>query len=180
MADSDNPLLPGQGGVPAPQASPANGLQAQPPSPQQGPSLPSAMMQHFHGQQEAAKQVFDKLTAAQRQVRATKAELDKLVAMKDTVTQDDVVKAAGGMVAAGIPAVQVAGILAEMPDNGEALEAWLASKDQKVSAQLDQVNQAVTGARYKLGLSALRHIIAYSAESNLEKKLAGMRPVGRA
>lgn len=173
---SDNLLSPGFAGLPA--ASPKD-QSAQPPMAMPAPG-PSSMMQHFSGKHDAARARFDKVKEAQGQVEATREELDKLVALGDTVTMDDLVEAAAGMVAAGIPAVEVASILAEAPE-GAALQGWVAEQDQKAKEREGQVKQALTGAGQQLAVSGLTHVIAHSAQAHAQRqKLMAMQPAGRA
>ncbi len=165
---SDNQLDPGNAGLPAP----AEGDSRPNPLAAPAPSGPSPMMQHYGGKQDAAAAQFDKVMEIKGQAEATRAALDTLVAMADTVTQEDVVKAAGKMVAAGVAATQVASELADMPPNGEALRAWVAEKDQQAAENEQKLAALVASAQYQLGSSALKHVIAYSAESHA-LRLAG-------
>lgn len=182
-----NPLEPGQGGLAAPQPTPAN-----PPQPSAGNALApqggagtapggSPMMSHFGDAQAAAAAQFQKIKEAQARARATRKELDWLLSLGDTVTQDDAVKAGSGLVAGGIPAVQVAGILAQMPDGGPALQAWIQHMDAEAQKAEAKVAGAMQGARYHLGLIALKTLIAHSTEGHEQRRLlAAATPQGRA
>lgn len=158
-----NELAPGNAGLVAP--SPSD-QEANPPGPPQapapGPQIGSA--------QDAAAAKFNMLKEAQTQVSATDHAIQSLLLLGDTVSSKDVVKAASGMVAAGIPAVEVATILSDMPESTEAIQSWLSEMDQGVKDKQAQVEQAMKGARYKLGLAAMRSIIAHSAEDHFAKQ----------
>lgn len=163
-----NELVPGNAGLVAPSPDDEKANPPAPPAPPQGPQIGSA--------QDKAAAKFNMLKEAEVQVSATDSALQSLLAMGDTVTSKAVVKAASGMVAAGVPAVEVAGILADMPESTEAIQSWLSEQEQGVQQRKAQIEQAMKGARYDLGLSAMRSILAHSAEDHFAKREAAAQP----
>lgn len=156
-----NLLEPGAAGLPSP--SPQD-EKANPLGPEPAPARPAVLKQFDSAEAEAAAQ-FKKLKGLEGQMKVSLAEFTKLAKLKDTVKMDDVVEAAGAVVAAGAPAVQVAGILAEVPQNSEALQGWVQMKLKEAQEQQVMLKQALAGAGYQLGLAAFQSLLADSAES---------------
>lgn len=160
-----NILESGTGAPPAPVEAKANPLEAAgapaaPPAPAR-----SKMLTPFDEVEEQAYSRFKQLQDLDKQMRAMLEATTELVKMGDTVTQDAVVKASGGIVAAGVPAVDVASTLAEMPENSEALQAWVGQKAQQALQQSQILQQEMGKAAYQLGLASFKSILADSAES---------------
>lgn len=154
-----NDLGQGFGGQPA-----ATPVGLSPATPQQAPS-PSPMMAHLGGLHSIAEARYDKLSKAEGTLAKVRAEMDKLLALRDTVSEDDVIDAAAGLVAAGLTAGAVAGLLSNMPEAPQALEAWVAKHDQDVQQREAQLQQQLVLARHEMGVSAMRALIGHSAES---------------
>lgn len=149
-------------------AAPANGMGV-PSSPQvstgvEGPEPPdlNGLLPHMEGghQREATK--YEKLKEAQGKATTMREQLDSLVKLGDMISSEDLVKAASKLVAKGFGAGELAGILSEAPDAGEALQGWVMQKDlslrqneQKLTAMLDQT-------RHDLGVSAMRLLAGHS------------------
>lgn len=171
-----NELEPGNGGLP----TAATGDSATNPPSLGLPPPKSGIPQHFASEEDQARLKFDKIKDASDKVAATRTELDKLIAFGDTVSVDDVVEAAAGMVAAGIGATDVAGTLADMPEQPAQLQAWVKEQSEKLKPSEVKVQQALAGARQALGTASFRSILAHSAESHFQRKfLAASKPVGR-
>lgn len=176
-----NSLTPGNGGLPAPapsdqQAVPPGGNQLAGP-----PPGPSQMQQHFSSAEDAAAAKFGKLKEAKAKMDVTLKEFGKLTALGDTVDMDDLMEAASGMVAAGVPAVAIASMLAEAPEQQSQLQAWVAEQLAKIEPQAQQLDQAFSGAGYDLGLTAMKSIMASSAEDHFAKRALALMPIaGRA
>lgn len=73
----------------------------------------------------------------------------------------DVIAAAGRVVARGVPAREMAGVLADMPTQaGQGLAAWLQQMDAAVTREEMLIDQTGQIAAYRMGLSAQRVIAA--------------------
>jgi hypothetical protein len=128
-----------------------------------------------HGQSRAR---FNKLTEADARLGAVRSALDSLVKLGDTVSQEDVVKAAGGLVGAGLSAPAIASMLADMPPDGEALQGWIAQQDQGVKQREAQL-KAVTGmAQHQMGVEALRALIGHAAVGHAQRMAAQAASAG--
>lgn len=159
MDDSSTELTSGFGQPVAPETPDSSPAIPAPRSPS-----PSPMMGHFGDLQDQAALRFQRMQEATSKLAVVRKELDGLTALGDMVTQDDVVKAASGLVAAGLGSVQVAGLLADMPDSGPALQAWVAQHDKQTQVREAQAQQALAVTRHQMGLTALRHLMGASAE----------------
>lgn len=157
-----NTLEPGAAGAPAPQAVKANPLDIRPSNPQEAQL--SEMMQNFRSPMDAAAAQFEKVKEAKGQLTVMRQGLDKLSALQDTVTTQDVVNAAAGLVAAGIGATEVATILADMPTQSQALQVWVQEMSASVKDSEAQMAEAEEQSRFELGLSAMGTLMAASAE----------------
>ncbi len=172
-----NLLTSGSGALPAP--SPDD-QKAVPPMAMPAPG-PSDMQQHFTSAEDVAEEKFKKISEAASQLGALRRALDKLGALGDTVTTDDLVEAAGDLVANGIPAVQIAATLAEAPEQPAQLQAWVAEQSQKLEPAEAQVAEAKKAAGLALGSAAFKGILVHSAEDHFQKRaLANAQFAGRA
>lgn len=108
-----------------------------------------------HGQ--AAAQ-FAKLREAKAMVTHIRSALDGLASMGDSVGAEDVIKAAGGLVANGGDPVALAGLLADMPQGGQAIQAWVAGHAEQLKANEAQLDQQLGMARHEAGASALHSL----------------------
>ncbi len=143
-----NPMMP-PGQMP-PQGPPQGMPQGGPPPGPMGNPLESQLQNH---QQQSA--FFEKLQTAKETLSAVRKEMDALLALGDTVSPSDVVKMGGGLVAAGLTPKAVAGLLADMPQGGEALQAWVKGHDQDVTAREQQLAQVMQQTQHQMGTSAL-------------------------
>lgn len=133
--------------------------------PQSGPGMAPPAGNHplesqltNHQQQSA---FFSKLQTAKETLGAVRKEMDALLALGDTVTPSDVVKMGGGLVAAGLTPKAVAGLLADMPQGGEALQAWVKGHDQDVTSREQQLEQVMQQTQHQMGTSALSILSAH-------------------
>lgn len=182
----DNLLSPGLGGLPAPStkdemATPPGGT---PPTPQGAgvglqPPGPTHMQRHFMSAEDKAALRFSQVKKAAVQMQALQDGLDKLGALGDTVSFDDVVDVAAGIVAAGVPAIQVAGTLANMPESPSQLQAWIAKQAAALAPQVKKVQGTLAAARYEMGRAAFRSIIAHSAADHLTRLASKAKTTGR-
>lgn len=107
----------------------------------------------------AAAAQLGKLTEAKGMVEHIRAALQGLAAMGDNVTPEDVIKGAGSVVAKGGDPMAMASLLADMPQGGQALGAWVASHEQQLAANEQQLEQQLANARHGAGVAAM-HLIA--------------------
>jgi len=115
----------------------------------------------FHAEHNYNKAVYRKLQQAKATFDHIRVEMDKLVEMGDTVSPEDVVAAAGRVVGHGVPAGDMASLLAQMPTMaGQGLAAWLAQQDQAVRAQEMHIDQVREIAQHRMGVSAFRTLAA--------------------
>lgn len=134
--------------------------QGGPPAPGPGP-MPEghaplqAGIMAAHGQ--AAAQV-GKLKQATAMAGHISGELDTLAAMGDQVTPEDVIKGAGVLVGHGADPMQMATLLADMPQGGEALASWLQQHAQQLQQTTAGLQQQLAVARHTAGVAALHGI----------------------
>lgn len=139
-----NELTPGQG--PAPQPQP--GL------PESHGGLQSTIdMAH-----KAARGQVAKLQDSLGMVDHVRQELGTLSALGEAVTPEDVIKGAGTLVGHGADPVGMAGLLADMPEGGQALNAWLQQQTAKVTQNEQQLQQQMLGARHTAATAALHSL----------------------
>jgi hypothetical protein len=148
-----NPLLPQQQQPAAPEAAPAA-----------PPSIQDLVQQH--NQLSAA---YKQLSAAAKQMEMVRKQLDELVELGDTVTTEDVVKSAGKLVAGGMPALEVAKLLSEMPDSGQPLASWLQDKDEMVAANEQQKEQILPLVQHQLGVSSVQVMQAMQGQQQQQQ-----------
>lgn len=148
--------------------NPLGQMMGQGPSPDQGPQAggppqprtdPMAQLSASH---DAAKASYQKTSEVGTLLKATRGELDKLVALGPSVTVEDVMKGAGQILAAGGDESQLLNMIANpqspMPQGGEALASWVKTQDQMVAQREAQFGPAETAASHQLGTSALRNL----------------------
>lgn len=138
-----------------------------------GPGALATALQNAH---QGLLTRYEKLKAAGARIDVARKAMDTLAGMADTVTQDDVVNAAGKLVAAGSGAAEMAGMLAEMPPDGESLAGWIRQKDQKLREIENQLDQEIKAARYKMGVGALQHIAGVQIASQFGASRAPAAP----
>lgn len=112
---------------------------------------------NLHTMHSYNKIVHQKLVQADRMLGVMRDEMDKLALMADTVTPEDVIAAAGRVVGHGVPARELASLLADMPSQaGQGLSAWVAQQDQALTLQESHVAQMRQIAAYRMGVSNMR------------------------
>lgn len=105
------------------------------------------------------KAVYNKTLSAGRMIDHLRVEMDKLSDMGDTVTPEDVVAGAGRLVGHGVPARELASILAEMPTQaGQGLAAWVARNDTLLTQQEALIARQTDMAAHRMAQSALQVI----------------------
>lgn len=162
MSDQGNMLTqaaaesPPQG--PSPAAGPAGAQALNMP----GASQAGDVLKYMKAQMDQTASGVAKLKEAQGRARVVREALDKLSAMGDTVSPEDVTKESSRLVAAGMAPEEVAGLLADMPDGGEALQGWVAQHDSALRKNEAQLGQMLAQQQHTLGVQALHHIGAVS------------------
>jgi hypothetical protein len=105
---------------------------------------------------------FQHVQKANKEIQTTRKELDKLSALGDSVTPEDVIESAARQVASGRDPVQLATSLADMPQNGgEALATWVKQKDQMVQQAEAHMGMIEPHARHMMGVAALHKLIGH-------------------
>lgn len=108
---------------------------------------------------------YDKLRVAQHMLDVTQEGLDRLAALGDTVTTEDVVHEAGVLVAQGLDPIEMAGMLAEMPEKGEQIVEWLAGHVQDLAEREAQLQMVTRAVRQEIATGAMRKLMVQHAES---------------
>lgn len=125
----------------------------------QGGSQPpetDGLLDGLSEQHSQNKAKFNKLADAKKMLDKVRVELTGLARLGDVVTQDDVIKSAAKLVTGGLAPAAVAGLLADMPENSQALQGWVQGHVQEVSQREAQLAPVLASARHQMGVSALR------------------------
>ncbi len=110
---------------------------------------------------------YSKIKEQHQHVDGIRMEMDQLLRLGDTVSPEDVIKAAGLIVGkGGISSEEMAEMLAGMPSvGGQPLSAWVKQQDQQVR----QIEQAIGAQRatiqHHLGVSAVRALAAHHLQT---------------
>lgn len=134
----------------------------------QAPAGPFGILQGHLDQANARLNAADKVS---KQLTNITGELTNLAKMGDTVTPDDVVNSAGRLVAQGSDAMEMAGLLADMPENPQQLQAWIAQHAQAAQAQVAKLAPVHDLARHHVGMAALRMITAHSINDHMQSMM---------
>lgn len=102
---------------------------------------------------------YAKLQSADATLKVVRKALDGLVELADTVTPEDVVKAAGSIVSHGLDPMAMANLLADMPDNSQALQDWVKQHDMETTQREQQLAAATHAVRHQMGTMALRKVL---------------------
>lgn len=138
------------------------------------------ILQGLQGEHSQASAQYAKLQQQQKMQQLVRGQMDSLVGLGDTISQDDVIKASGRLVTGGMDAVAVAGLLAQMPPDGEALQAWVGKTDQVLQQRQQQLAPQLALARHQMGVSALHLLQAHSLASRAMPVPQGNDMVGPA
>lgn len=136
------------------------GAAVAPKPPREAPGAPPepSLQEYFAGQSQSALARYEKLAEADKRLKSVREELDRLLRLGDMISEDDVVEAGAGLVAAGLTAPAVAGLLADMPETPAALQSWVQQHDQQVKAREAQLDQVLTLARHELALTGFKSL----------------------
>lgn len=105
---------------------------------------------------DLAEAKYKKLGEALSMIGKVEAELGPLVKLGDLVSLDDVIPASGRLVAAGLPAPIVAGMMSEMPAIPVGIAAWLRERLSNMEAKKAELLPARLAARHEMGVAALK------------------------
>ena len=127
-----------------------------------------AAMDQIHS---ANKAQFEKIDSSRQTLAKVRMELDKLQKLGDSVTTEDVIKAGGGLVAAGLTPKAVAGLMATLPQGGgEALAGWVQQHEQMLEQQEQQNQQMHQMAAHQMGVSAIHALVSHAHEAQGAQK----------
>lgn len=124
----------------------------------------------------AQKAQFTKLAEARSMLDKVRVELTSLDKLGDLVTSEDVIRGAGKLVAAGLSPMAMAKLLSDLPEQGPAINAWLASHAQAVGQREQQLDPVLAEARHQLGVSALRALAGHHVEQSLQQAPGAAAP----
>lgn len=154
-----------------------------------GPLAPPDPMAEVATAHSQAKAQYDELSDISDMQEATRAELDKLVAMGDAVSLEDVMKGMAGLVGAGANPKALTAMMAgnpaqgqqPMPSGGQALAAWLQQQDQFVKGHEQAMAGAKAQAAHSTVASALQmlsahHMVAKSGSGSSPGPLPSTSP----
>lgn len=119
---------------------------------------------------------FELVSKAKINVDRIQNELDKLLDKGDVVQPDDVIASAGKIVSSGMPAKQMATLLAQMPEQrGEILSGWLKSQSQILQEQIQQLAPIYAVSKHQMGVNALRLLVATIAQAKGHPEFGGQQ-----
>ena len=121
----------------------------------------SPFQQEAQQNHQAAKDQYSQVKDANSMLSKVRKSMDKLVALGDNVSMDDVIRMSGDLVIAGLDPKAVASLLADAPEGGEALHGWLSMHEQTLLQQEQQMQQASAVSRHRLGVSAMHELVAH-------------------
>src|SRR5215469_4413875 len=164
----DNPLLaggPDQGGEAAPDSNPMLGAmpgQATSTPESAAAGLPPGMMEGMQKEHDQNQAQFEKMQQAKTSLTKIRETWDGLMKLGVMVDEDDVTKAGGHLVAAGLTPQTVAVMLSQMPPvGGSGLAEWIQSHDLELRAHEMQLEQQLEQARFQTSVSAMHLIQAH-------------------
>lgn len=153
-----------------------NGLGSAAAGPGSAPAAPSTLRQRLLLAHSAAKSMFEKTGELVGRTDRARVQLEHLTALGDMIAPEDVIKSAGRLVAGGEDPLALAGLLADMPDNPQALQGWVAQHAQQAAQTEQQVLQTHAAARHQLGVSALHVLQAHGQQGGQMNQPTGELP----
>ncbi len=135
------------------------------------------MMSGLGASFDAASMQHKKMVQATKLATLTRKTLDKLVAMGESVSPDDVIDAAGDIVGAGGDAKNMASMLADMPSSsGVGLAGWLQQKDLAFKQMEAQAKQSQAVADHQLATASLAHLLGHSVSPQAQSPSVSAPP----
>lgn len=115
---------------------------------------------------DQVEEAYEQVAGIERKLENIREKLDELLELGLGVSEGDVIKVAGELVAGGIEPEALASILAEMPTQGggEAIAGWLASKNEEVSAQEQEAEALMAQMRQTLGALGMAELNSNPAQ----------------
>lgn len=127
------------------------------------PAAPALHLPTLDEQHSAAAAKLAKVDEVAARARAARQQFDHLMALGDLVEEDDLVSAAGRVIAAGGDPIAIASLLADAPQgSSQALSQWIGQQDQQFKAKEQQLAAAQAVIRHQAGLAALRLLAGHS------------------
>ena len=111
------------------------------------------------GRHSAISDQYDKAKALGQKLNYMRQELDKLLTKGDTVSQDDVMEAAGKLASHGYDPKNLASFLADLPEQGAQINGMLQQKEAMIKQQEQKLGQATEVLRDQLGHSAMQSLM---------------------
>lgn len=141
-----NPLIPGNTG-PAPAGQPAS---------------IGDMLEQSH---QSAQAMYAQTSKHIAMLDKVDAGLQNLAKLGDSITTDNVIEEAGNLIGAGFGPHDMAAMLADMPQGGQALAAWVQQHVQAVEANRAQATQMHDVIRHEVGVSAANMLLHHPAHN---------------
>lgn len=102
---------------------------------------------------------YDKLQQAAGTINVAREMMDRLVALGDNVSFEDIMDAASRLVAQGLDPTNMAGMLAEASqtggENGKLLAEWVKQKDADLQQREAQLEQVTSQMRHQMVLTGM-------------------------
>lgn len=127
------------------------------------------MVNNLSDQHMAARAQFGQMSEIMSKSDAVRRELASLAQLGDMVTPDDVIKGAGRLVAAGLDPKMLAGLMADMPEGGQALASWVSSHAANAAETEARMMPQFQAMRHTLGLTALKLLTAEHLSQGFEQ-----------
>lgn len=109
---------------------------------------------------------YDRLREARGRMDTIQNVLGGLVKMGDMVTQEDVIKAASKIVAAGVSPEGMASMLADMPEKSELIAPWLAQHAEQINAKEQQLDEVMGTVQHHMGVQAMRQLMGQASQED--------------
>lgn len=129
-----------------------------------GPEIPdlNGLLPHMEGNLQKQAVIYEKLKEGLGKAKTMREQLDELVKLGDMVDTEDLVGAASKLVGHGFAAAEIAGVLSEAPEGGEALKGWILQKDMLLRQNEAKLADMAALTRHDMGVAAFRLLGAHS------------------
>jgi hypothetical protein len=116
------------------------------------------VIEHLTQAHASAKAQYDKVADRFANLDAVRQQLQSLRDLGDFVEQDDVVRSASHLVGKGLTPAGLAGLLAGMPKDGQALAGWVEQMWKAMLQREQQLQPVLQKARFAMGVTALQSL----------------------